>query len=243
MVNLRLGVLRSRLHRFKRNGFDRANRRWSLPAVERGARFACMKSTNARVFTDRFALVGKTRKMSGGGSAQACRTWRTAEGRPRPEFVLNRPEFAATRALIGASNFGCGSSREHPVWGLQQYGIQAVIAPSFGEIFYSNAMNNGPLAVMMSEQAASKFLDEALNSPVPLRIEIDFEILTVRSPGHQSGFSLSNRHRRMFLEGLDMIGASLIFKGDIGAFARRHWASQPWVREVAALTKERLDAR
>ena len=166
-----------------------------------------------------------------------------AEGRPRAEFVLNRPEFAATRVLIGASNFGCGSSREHAVWGLQQYGIQAVIAPSFGEIFYSNAMNNGLLAVMLPEQAASEFLDEAMNSPVPLRIEIDIEILTVRSPAHQSVFSLSNRHRRMFLEGLDMIGASLTFKGDIGAFAQRHWASQPWVRDVAARTKERLDAR
>jgi 3-isopropylmalate/(R)-2-methylmalate dehydratase small subunit len=165
-----------------------------------------------------------------------------AEGRPRPEFVLNKPEFAATRVLIGASNFGCGSSREHAVWGLQQYGIQAVIAPSFGEIFYSNAMNNGLLAVMLPEQAASEFLDEALNSPVPLRIEIDIEILTLRSPKHRSVFSLSKRHRRMFLEGLDMIGASLTFKDDIGAFAQRHWALQPWVRDVAGRTKERLDA-
>ena len=165
-----------------------------------------------------------------------------AEGGQRPDFVLNKPEFATTRVLIGASNFGCGSSREHAVWGLQQYGIRAVIAPSFGEIFYSNAMNNGLLAVMLPEQTASDFMNEALNSHVPLEVEIDIEASTVRSPTHQGTFALSQRHRRMFLEGLDMIGASLSFKDDITAFARHHWAREPWVRDVAARTKERLDA-
>ncbi|MCZ3141027.1 3-isopropylmalate dehydratase small subunit, partial [Acinetobacter baumannii] len=72
-----------------------------------------------------------------------------AQGMPRTQFVLNRPEYAGTSMLIGGSNFGCGSSREHAVWGLQQYGIRAVIAPSFGEIFYSNAMNNRLLLVML----------------------------------------------------------------------------------------------
>ena len=74
------------------------------------------------------------------------------EGQMRPEFVLNQPEYADTKVLIAGPNFGCGSSREHAVWGLQQFGIQAVIASSFGEIFYSNAMNNGLLAVMLPQE-------------------------------------------------------------------------------------------
>jgi len=166
-----------------------------------------------------------------------------AESRPRREFVLNKQEFAATGILIGGANFGCGSSREHAVWGLRQYGIQAIIAPSFGEIFYSNAMNNGLLAVALPEKAATDLMTEALRSPIPLHVEIDIEMLTVRSPTHESPFFLSDRHRRMFLENIDMIDASLALENEIRKFARDHWASQPWLRDVAARTKEYLDTR
>lgn len=165
------------------------------------------------------------------------------DGKPRTDFVLNRPEFAGTRVLIAGPNFGCGSSREHAVWGLQQYGIQAVIAPSFGEIFYSNAMNNGLLAVMLAQEDAAALMREALDASGPLRVAIDVQALTVHSPRGDSAFTLSARHRRMFLEGLDMIGVSLTYKSEIAAFAERHWALQPWVRDVARQTKQRLDNR
>jgi len=161
------------------------------------------------------------------------------EGRARPDFVLNRPAFAATRMLIAGANFGCGSSREHAVWGLQQYGIAAVIAPSFGEIFYSNAMNNRLLLVMLAPDQVQALIDEAQASAEPLQISIDLQTMTLRSPALQAGFSLAERHRRMFLEGLDMIGASLSYRDQIEAFAARHWEAQPWLRDVARVTTER----
>ena len=79
-----------------------------------------------------------------------------AAGGPRRDFVLNRPEYTHSRILIGGENFGCGSSREHAVWGLLQYGIQAIVAPSFGEIFYSNAMNNRLLLVPVPQTAEGR---------------------------------------------------------------------------------------
>ena len=167
----------------------------------------------------------------------------TGDGQPRTEFVLNRPEFAGTRMLIAGPNFGCGSSREHAVWGLQQYGIEAVIAPSFGEIFYSNAMNNRLLAVMLAEAEVDALMREASESAYPLHAEISVRTMTVRTPLHTFAFAISQRHRTMFLEGLDMIGASLAHRAEIAAFAERHWADQPWVRDVARRTKQRLDRR
>jgi 3-isopropylmalate/(R)-2-methylmalate dehydratase small subunit len=166
-----------------------------------------------------------------------------SDGCPRVGFVLNRPEFSDTRVLIGGPNFGCGSSREHAVWGLQQYGIEAVIAASFGEIFYSNAMNNRLLAVILPEANVDALMREAIESAEPLRVQIDVTASTVRTPLHTSSFAMSRRHRTMFLEGLDMIGASLAHQAEITDFARRHWAERPWVRDVARRTKQRLDHR
>ena len=163
------------------------------------------------------------------------------EGRPRSGFVLNRPGYAATRILLAGPNFGCGSSREHAVWGLQQYGIQAVVASAFGEIFYSNAMNNRLLAVLVSEEQVQSLMAEAEASPAPLALAIDVETMTVRSPAQAMAFTMSERHRTMFLKGIDMIGASLEHRDAIDAFARGHWAREPWVRDVALRTKARLD--
>ncbi|GAA5234812.1 3-isopropylmalate dehydratase small subunit [Verticiella sediminum] len=163
------------------------------------------------------------------------------DGSPRKDFVLNRPAYAGTRILIGDANFGCGSSREHAVWGLRQYGIDAVIAPSFGEIFYSNAMNNRLLPVMLPEADVHALLDAAAAAVLPLHIEIDVQRLEVRSPLGTHAFALSARHRTMFLEGLDLIGASLVHRSAIAAFAQRHWAEQPWTRDVARRTRARLD--
>ncbi len=165
------------------------------------------------------------------------------EGRERPGFVLNRPAYAGTRVLIAGPNFGCGSSREHAVWGLQQYGIEAVLAPSFGEIFYSNAMNNGLLAAVLSPADAEALMAAAQHG-APLQVSIDLGARLIRTAGDATAmpFSLSDRHRRMLLDGLDMIGATLSHAAAIESFARRHWAAQPWVRDVARRTLERLQA-
>lgn len=164
-----------------------------------------------------------------------------AQGQMRADFVLNRPERAGTEILVAGANFGCGSSREHAVWGLQQFGIQAVIAPSFGEIFYSNAMNNQLLLVMLPEADIAAMMADA-ERPETAEIAIDIEHLRVRSATVDAGFTLSARHQRMQLEGLDVIGLSMTYEKEIQAFAARHWQAQPWVKDVAARTMAALRA-
>ncbi len=161
-------------------------------------------------------------------------------GAARLDFVLNQPAWRDTRVLVAGPNFGCGSSREHAVWGLQQYGIQAVIAPSFGEIFYSNAMNNRLLLVMLP-QADVDYLMQAVSDPVaPASIHIDLATMTVVTDGFSAPFSMSARHLDMFRRGLDIIGMSLTHADAVAAFARRHHADNPWLRDVAATTMARL---
>ncbi|MDR6153837.1 3-isopropylmalate/(R)-2-methylmalate dehydratase small subunit [Acidovorax delafieldii] len=163
-------------------------------------------------------------------------------GQPREDFVLNQPAFAGTDVLLAGSNYGCGSSREHALWGMQQYGFKAVVASSFGEIFYSNAMNNRLLLAMVSEDDAQAFMREARAHQGPMAIEIDVEQRQVRTAGHSAPFTVSERHRRMFIDGLDVIGASLTYRDQITAFAQRHWEAQPWVKDVARRTRDRLSA-
>ncbi|WP_159915815.1 3-isopropylmalate dehydratase small subunit [Pantoea sp. 18069] len=166
------------------------------------------------------------------------------EGKERPEFVLNRPGFAGVDMLLAGANYGCGSSREHAVWGMQQFGFKAVVAASFGEIFYSNAMNNRLLLAMVSAEDARIFHAQAQAQEVlglPLDIEIDVAAQQVRTAGHSAAFSISPRHRRMFLQGQDSIAASMAHAPQIAAFAQQHWQRQPWVRDVAATVRARLD--
>lgn len=162
-----------------------------------------------------------------------------AAGQPRADFVLNRSSHADTRILVAGANFGCGSSREHAVWGLQQYGIQAVIAPSFGEIFYSNAMNNRLLLVMLPEATVAALMADA-DDPAHAAVHIDVVVKQVRSASVDAAFELSERHHHMFVEGLDVIGLSLAHRAEIDAYAARHWQARPWLKDVARLTRARL---
>jgi 3-isopropylmalate/(R)-2-methylmalate dehydratase small subunit len=155
-----------------------------------------------------------------------------AEGRPRPGFVLNQPAYVDTRVLLAGPNFGCGSSREHAVWGLLQYGIRAVVAPSYGEIFQGNALNNRLLALALPEAQVQALMLESAEAEVPLRLAIDLQRCELSSPRQRFGFRLSERHRRMFVEGLDMVGATLARAEAIRAFAEAHWARQPWLQGV-----------
>jgi 3-isopropylmalate/(R)-2-methylmalate dehydratase small subunit len=160
-----------------------------------------------------------------------------AAGQPRPDFVLNQPAYAGAPILLGGANFGCGSSREHAVWGLQQFGVRAVVASSFGEIFYSNAMNNG----LMLATVAPAYMEQLFAQEGPLRLRIDVERLEVDSIVGKARFTLSERHRRMFMDGLDMLGASLLHLPAIEAFATRWREDNPWLADVAAHARARLD--
>ena len=161
------------------------------------------------------------------------------QGARRAGFVLNRPDYAQTRVLVAGSNFGCGSSREHAVWGLQQYGIQAIVAPSFAEIFYSNAMNNRLLLVALPEEQVAAMMRDA-DDPATGAVTIDVHTMQARSASVAAEFSLSARHRRMFLEGLDVLGLSLTYQAQIQQFATAHWAQHPWMKDVARTVRQRL---
>lgn len=161
------------------------------------------------------------------------------DGTPRSDFVLNRPEYAGCRILVASENFGCGSSREHAVWGLVQFGIRVVIAPSFGEIFYSNAMNNGLLLIVASQADVDRFMRD-VQVPSSNLMSIDLERSEARSVTHSARFTMSARHRQMFLDGLDLVGASLVHADAIAEFERRHWEGQPWLQSVAAVVRARV---
>jgi len=162
------------------------------------------------------------------------------QGKPREDFAFNQPKYDNASIILGGANFGCGSSREHAVWGLQQAGIRAVVASSFAEIFYSNAMNNGLMLASVSEADMQRlFAEEAASEAMQLRIDV--ENLQVISSRGTAGFSLSRRHQDMFLHGLDMLGASLLHKAEIVSFAERWYRDHPWLKNVASGARDRLD--
>jgi 3-isopropylmalate/(R)-2-methylmalate dehydratase small subunit len=165
------------------------------------------------------------------------------QGKPREDFVLNQPKYADATVILGGKNFGCGSSREHAVWGLQQAGIRAVVASSFAEIFYSNAMNNGLMLASVSEEDMERLFEEESRTTSPMHLEIDVGNLNVVSASGSASFTLSGRHQKMFLHGLDMLGASLLHKSEIEAFAKRWYSTHPWLQNVASVARNRLDQR
>ncbi|MET0858992.1 MAG: 3-isopropylmalate dehydratase small subunit [Telluria sp.] len=152
------------------------------------------------------------------------------DGVARPDFVLNRPGYGKPAILIGGANFGCGSSREHAVWGLQQLGVQAVIASSFGEIFFGNAFNNRLLLITLDQASVDALAVEVAADPAH-QLQIDLESMQVYSPsGRTFAISIGERNRRMIVEGLDMIGLTLQHHGAIEQFEARHFSAAPWMR-------------
>ncbi len=145
-----------------------------------------------------------------------------------PDFVLNREGYRASKILISGDNFGCGSSREHAVWALADWGIGAVIAPSFGEIFQANCAQNGLVAVVLSEQQVAALAAEAARRE--LRLTVDLGACEVQGLGDQPlSFSMKPRDREMILKGLDPIALTLSEHGEaIEAFEQADRAARPW---------------
>ena len=153
----------------------------------------------------------------------------TSDGEKNPACVFNKPGFEAAQIIVAGPNFGCGSSREHAVWGLMQYGIRVVIAPGFGEIFYSNCFNNGLLAARISE-ADSRRLFVAVSSDTPKKLTVNLKEQTITAEdGTGVNFTVAPRHKTMLAEGLDMIDATLKDLPAIGAFRAEHEKAFPWM--------------
>lgn len=157
-----------------------------------------------------------------------------ADGSVDPNFVLNKPGFEETKIIVAGPNFGCGSSREHAVWGLMQYGIRAVVAAGFGEIFYSNCFNNGLLAAKVSPQT-SRELFEYLSDTEPKTLTISVKDREIRSAdGTQRwSFELADRHQTMLLEGLDMLEATMKDIDAIERFKNEHEKAFGWMSGLA----------
>lgn len=137
-------------------------------------------------------------------------------------FALNQPVYRAAQVLIAQDNFGCGSSREHAVWALCDYGIRAVVAPRFGDIFFTNALKNGLLPIVLSEEIVEDLLDAAISSP-GARVVIDLEDLTLSGPdGEAHQFNIDPRSRHCLLQGIDEIDYTLTQLDLIAAFEQRH---------------------
>lgn len=156
------------------------------------------------------------------------------EGVERGEFVLSRPGYRTADILVGGENFGCGSSREHAVWGLLQFGIRAVVAPSFGEIFFNNAMNNLLLLAAVPPDDVERLASD-ISDPEHNRMSINLRDLTVTTSGHRARFSLGARHQRMFLDGTDLIDYSLSYGDDVTAFLAAYWERHPWRRDAGRI--------
>lgn len=148
--------------------------------------------------------------------------WRYTEGRtPNPEFVLNQPDFAAAPILISGANFGCGSSREHAVWALAEYGIKCVIAESYAPIFAANCIRNGVLPVVLVKQAI-----RALAGQV---VTVDLAAQSVSANGQSWSFPIEEESKAMLLEGLDAIDLTLKSLSDIDRWTLTDRDARPWV--------------
>lgn len=149
-----------------------------------------------------------------------------------PDFVLNHPDYAGTTILLSGENFGCGSSREHAVWALAEYGIRAVIAPTFGAIFYNNCIKNGLLPIELPDDMVRVIAEQVAAAPQSNKIAIDLHACTVTtSDGQSHNFTIAPTHREMLLEGLDSIDMTLKMLPDIEAFEAQDRRA-PWARRA-----------
>lgn len=154
--------------------------------------------------------------------------YRVIGGRdPDPAFILNDDRYRDARILIGGGNFGCGSSREHAVWALAEYGFRAILAPSFGPIFKANCLPNGLVAVVLPVDAIMR-LGELSARQDPVRVNVDLETMTVRAGQESWPFSLDEESRIMLMEGLDMIELTLKRAAEIAAFRAGDAQRRPW---------------
>ena len=172
-------------------------------------------------------LFDELRYLDEGKPDQSC------EGRPiNPEFPLNFPRYKNASILLARENFGCGSSREHAPWALDDYGFRSVIAPSFADIFFNNCFKNGLLPIILSEEIVDKLFKE-MYATEGYQLTIDLSAQTVTTPSGESfGFEIDAFRKHCLLNGLDDIGLTLEHADKIRAYETRRRAEAPWLFDV-----------
>ena len=149
--------------------------------------------------------------------------------RPNPEFVLNQPRYAGASVLVARRNFGCGSSREHAPWALQQDGFRALIAPSYADIFFNNCFKNGLLPVVLAEAEVARLFDDVAAFP-GFRLTVDLERQVVVGPdGREFAFEVEPHRRECLLGGFDDIGLTLRHADAIRTYEAKRLAERPWL--------------
>jgi 3-isopropylmalate/(R)-2-methylmalate dehydratase small subunit len=149
--------------------------------------------------------------------------------RPNPDFVLNQPRYAGASVLLARKNFGCGSSREHAPWALDQYGFRAIIAPSSADIFFNNSFKNGLLPIALPESVVSTLFDAVLAFPgYTLTIDLERQMI-VKPQGEEIPFEVQPFRKYCLINGFDDIGLTLRRSDKIRAFEAERLASKPWL--------------
>jgi 3-isopropylmalate/(R)-2-methylmalate dehydratase small subunit len=150
-------------------------------------------------------------------------------GEPNPDFILNQPGWQGAKFLVTGPNFGCGSSREHAVWGLKQMGIKALIGSSFAGIFYDNCQRNGVLTIVLNEPQV-QVLGKLISQQDTAQIEVDLQAQEIRlQDGGVMPFKIDELRKNALLLGLDAIGSTLQKREQILAFQQKHLAENPWL--------------
>jgi 3-isopropylmalate/(R)-2-methylmalate dehydratase small subunit len=148
---------------------------------------------------------------------------------PNPDFVLNQPRYAGASVLLARKNFGCGSSREHAPWALEQYGFRAIIAPSFADIFFSNCFKNGLLPIALPESVVAQLFDEVFAFPgYQLTVDLPRQVI-VKPDGAEIAFDVQPFRKYCLVNGFDDIGLTLRQKDKIQSFEAERLARMPWL--------------
>ena len=153
--------------------------------------------------------------------------------KPNPDFVLNQPRYRGASILLARKNFGCGSSREHAPWALQQYGFRALIAPSYADIFFNNCFKNGLLPIALPQEVVDQLMDDAGKGANAV-LTIDLESQTITRPdGEKVHFDIDPFRKHCLLNGLDDIGLTEQQDAEIAAYEQKTRAERPWVFGMA----------
>ena len=152
-----------------------------------------------------------------------------ADRKPNPDFVLNQPRFKGASILIARKNFGCGSSREHAPWALEEYGFRAIIAPSYADIFFNNCFKNGLLPIVLPEATIDQLFNDVAAFPgYELTIDLERQVI-LRPQGEEIAFDVIAFRKYCLLNGFDDIGLTMRHADKIKAFEAERLAQKPWL--------------
>jgi len=156
-----------------------------------------------------------------------------SERQINPDFVLNQSRYQGASILLARKNFGCGSSREHAPWAIDQYGFRCVIAPSFADIFFNNCFKNGLLPIVLPEATVAQLFDESAAFPgYSLTIDLERQVI-IKGQGQEIPFEVNAFRKYCLLNGLDDIGLTLRYKEKIAAYEAERLATKPWLAHTA----------